>query len=94
MKVTEKLETLSTYDFEGDLKEIIQRLLNYEYRYLGKCLKLDYRSQEYGDGMEYVLVWEREENEDEAKKRLQEEVDRKSYRQKQYEQLKKEFEGS
>ncbi len=86
-KIKEK--ELCWFDFYGKLDSIIS--------YLQKCKEKGWESidyeYDYDNQKEYYLYKERLENDEEYNLRMSEEQSWKEYRRKQYEQLKKEFEG-
>ena len=90
--VQEKLDYISLYDLHGPFDKTIDYLIKLKEQHKGKKVTINVSNCSHDDGQEYVLVWERPENDTEIAKRLKYEADSKEWRKKQYENLKKEFE--
>jgi hypothetical protein len=98
--VRERIQSISFYDLEGSIENVIQYFQNlkgstetekYYSHYTSFALEI--QPKEYGDGDELCLMGIREETDAEFKKWQKQESQQRDWRRKQYESLKKEFEG-
>ena len=98
LMVTKEATTVSTYDFEGKLDSVIERLNAYRAEY-GPTARLDFSSHGfiyYCDSPGYAIYIDREETEEECEKRILDEQhtknSRETHERQEFERLKKKFE--
>lgn len=98
-KVRDRIRTL-TYDFEGSIDDAIEALQKLKketktdkYYAQWDSFEIDNVHVEYDEGYELALFGIRLENDKEYSERMKQQAENEKWRRKQYEQLKKEFEG-